>query len=66
MNEFWFVGRCRDGDVTLTLPAGWRVAQDEASQFRAELDKRNGVESVRSELRSDKTIDFLIENAKIK
>ena len=35
-------------------------------QFRAELDKRNGVESVRSELRSDKTIDFLIENAKIK
>jgi len=35
-------------------------------QFRAELEKRDGVENLRSDIRSEKTLDFLMENAKIK
>ena len=35
-------------------------------KFRAEMEKRNSLEGLRSEIRADKTLEFLYENAKIK
>jgi len=32
--------------------------------FRAELDKRNGVEGLRSDVRGEKTMDILLQQAK--
>lgn len=37
-----------------------------AEKFRAELEKRNSIEGLRSDLRAEKTLDYLYENAKIK
>ena len=45
------------------LAGYYRMPKD---QFRAELEKRNGIENLRGDIRSEKTIDFLLENAKIK
>lgn len=35
-------------------------------KFRAEMEKRNGLEGLRSEMKAEKTLEFLYENAKIK
>ena len=35
-------------------------------RFRAELEKRNSIDNVRGELRADKTMQFLLEHARIK
>lgn len=35
-------------------------------KLRVELEKRNALENLRSEIRSEKTLDFLLENSKIK
>ncbi|MFC1452749.1 hypothetical protein ACFLSJ_05325, partial [Verrucomicrobiota bacterium] len=35
-------------------------------RLRSELEKQNGIEGVRSEIRAEKTLDFLMENVKIK
>ena len=35
-------------------------------QFRGELEKRNGIVNLRSDIRNERTVDFLMENAKIK
>ncbi len=35
-------------------------------KFRAEMEKRNSIEGLRSEVRAEKTLEFLYENAKIK
>ena len=55
-------------DAALDARIGALAGQYQMSpeQFRAELDKRNGAESIRNELRADRTVDFLIEHAKIK
>jgi trigger factor len=45
------------------LAARYRMPPE---RFRAELEKRNGLENLRSEVRADKTMTFLLENAKIK
>lgn len=37
-----------------------------SSRFRAELDKKNGAERIKRELRAEKTLNFLLEKAKIK
>jgi trigger factor len=37
-----------------------------AERFRSELEKRNGIEGLKSDIRSEKTMDFLMEHAKIK
>ena len=45
------------------LAARYRISPE---RFRAELQKRDSVDTVRSELRTDKTLAFLLANAKIK
>jgi trigger factor len=35
-------------------------------KFRAEMEKRNSIEGLRSEIRAEKTLEFLFEHAKIK
>jgi len=37
-----------------------------ADRFRSELEKRNGIEKLKSDIRGDKTLDFLLDSAKIK
>jgi len=36
------------------------------AKFRSELENRNGVEGLKSDIRSEKALDFLLEHAKIK
>ena len=35
-------------------------------RLRAELEKRNSIEGLRSDIRADKTLDFLLAEAKVK
>ncbi len=37
-----------------------------AEKLRSELEKRNAIERMQSDIRDEKTLDFLLENAKIK
>ena len=37
-----------------------------AERFRAEIEKRDGLEKLKSDMRAEKTLDFLLQNAKIK
>ena len=55
-----------DEDVDLRIAAMAARYGMPAEKFRGELEKRNGVERLRSEVRADKALDFLLENAKIK
>ena len=45
------------------MAAGYQMPPE---QFRSELEKRNGVEHLSSDIRAEKTLDFLVENAKVK
>ena len=37
-----------------------------AARFRAEIDKREGLDKLKNDIRSEKTLDFLLQNAKVK
>lgn len=37
-----------------------------AERFRSEMERRNAIDGLRSDMRSEKTLDFLLEHAKIK
>jgi trigger factor len=55
-----------DGEVDARIQ---RMAADfgmPPEKMRAELEKRNGIEGLRSEIRAEKTLDFLLEHARIK
>ena len=63
-------------EVPYTLPLEEEVAQRleqmaqrlgmTADQLRAQLEKRNGIEGLKGEIRAEKTLDFLLEHAKVK
>lgn len=55
-----------EGEVTGRIEALARHYGLSPARFRAEMEKRSGLERLRSDIRADKTMDFLLENAKIK
>lgn len=57
---------CDDGELDKRIESMAVQYRMSPGQLKAELEKRNGVESVKSDIRTDKTMDFLLANAKIK
>jgi trigger factor len=46
-----------------TMAAGYGMTSD---KLKSELEKRNALERLQSDIRDEKTLDFLLENAKVK
>ncbi|MDP6490656.1 MAG: trigger factor [Kiritimatiellia bacterium] len=46
-----------------TMAAGYGMTAD---KLKSELEKRNALERLQSDIRDEKTLDFLLENAKVK
>lgn len=55
-----------DEEVDARLDAMAAQYRMPPEKLRAEIEKRNGLEGLKSELRSEKTMNLLLENAKIK
>ena len=53
-----------DGEVESRVESLAKYYEMPKDKFKAELDKRNGVEGLRSDIRSEKTMDFLLEQVK--
>jgi len=57
---------CEDGELEKRIEAMAAQYRMSPGQLKAELEKRNGIESVKSDIRTEKTMDSILADAKIK
>jgi FKBP-type peptidyl-prolyl cis-trans isomerase (trigger factor) len=57
---------CEDGELEKRIEAMAAQYGMSAGQLKSELEKRNGIESVKNDIRTDKTMDFLVASANVK